>query len=176
MDPSLDSAACDVFFDEWGECVVKDEDIMSVNTDGLLDGIQQNNPAISAVRVNFVIDNTVDDWDWAAAGNGIGSNRYLWFVYLRLDIREVMPHEDVQAFFGGLALNRSIQALSIIVFPTHLVKTIHIHISRKHSRLCFPDFSSTIISSFFNLAVMRILRLMLRYQAVSRMQYLHVHQ
>jgi hypothetical protein len=60
-----------------------------------------------------VIDDTVDDWDWAAAGNGIGSNRYLWFVYLRLDIREVMPHEDVQAFFGGLALNRSIQALSI---------------------------------------------------------------
>jgi hypothetical protein len=31
MDPSLDSAACDVIFDEWGECVVKDEDIMSVN-------------------------------------------------------------------------------------------------------------------------------------------------
>jgi hypothetical protein len=78
-----------------------------METDGVLNGIQQNNPAITAVHLD-VFDEAVDDW--AAAGNCIGSNRYLRFLSLGMN---AMDRVHLEAFFGGLALNRSIQALKI---------------------------------------------------------------
>jgi hypothetical protein len=37
--------------DEWGEYIVKSEDIIRIAGDEVLDGIQQNNPPIKAVEV-----------------------------------------------------------------------------------------------------------------------------
>jgi hypothetical protein len=84
MDPLSSSAACDAIMDEWGKCIIKEEDTMSISTDGVLDGIRQNNPAITAVEVDCV-DYYDANIDWAAAGNGIGSNRYLRFLCVRAD-------------------------------------------------------------------------------------------
>jgi hypothetical protein len=111
MEP-LNSTACDDIIDEWGKFVKEEDIFMCMETNGVLDGIRQNNPAITAVEVD-----SVDYYDanivWAAAGNGIGSNRYLRFLCVRAG--RLTDLEDVQAFFGGLALNRSIQALRIIL-------------------------------------------------------------
>jgi hypothetical protein len=50
----------------------------------------------------------------AAAGQSIGGNKYITLLLLRIDNDWLLNvADDMKAFFEGLALNRSIQALEI---------------------------------------------------------------
>jgi hypothetical protein len=121
MKPSLNTAG-NVIIDEWGKCVVKEEDTMCLDADGVLDSIQQNNPAITAVHIflykeedsllesDYAHEYNVNI-DWAIAGRSIGSNEHITFLKLEIGY---LNQTDAEAFFGGLALNRSIQALKIV--------------------------------------------------------------
>lgn len=52
MEPEQSSnAAGDVITDEWGKYIVKEEGIKYIDRDGVLENIQQNNPAITAVML-----------------------------------------------------------------------------------------------------------------------------
>lgn len=77
MEPSTNTTASAII-DEWGKYIVKDGDILRINKAGVLESIQKNNPAITAVKVKVDDDNDSDDddlievdrieVDWDAAG------------------------------------------------------------------------------------------------------------
>jgi hypothetical protein len=56
---------------------------------------------------------TIGEVDWAAAGKSIGNSGQI--LYLNVAIVEIYDHSNIRAFFGGVALNRSIQALRIVL-------------------------------------------------------------
>ncbi|KAL7507497.1 hypothetical protein ACHAXN_004680 [Cyclotella atomus] len=82
MESSLNTTANSII-NEWGEDIVKPEEIWRMEEDSVLDNIQQNNPAITAVKVN--LDKIVGVIDMAAAGQGVGGNTYITFLQLDLD-------------------------------------------------------------------------------------------
>jgi hypothetical protein len=107
MEPSFNSRR-DVTTDDWGKYIVKWDDIIRIERDGVLENIKHQNPAIKAVDVDW---NTDDLIDWATAGKSIGTSNHI--SYLAVHIREIRDPYDVQAFFRGLAMNKSIIALKI---------------------------------------------------------------
>jgi hypothetical protein len=84
---------------------------ISMNKDGTVEHILQNNPAITDVEVHFAGEDGL--FYWAAAGASIGSSKHI--TSLKLEIHELLDSLDMKAFFGGLALNRSVKCLKICI-------------------------------------------------------------
>jgi hypothetical protein len=86
---------------------------VSLDTDGVLDSIEQNNPAITAVKV-YLRRFDEDEKELANAGKIIGkNNRCLRFLDLQLHVDRTFNPAAVETFLEGLVLNRSIHALKI---------------------------------------------------------------
>ena len=93
--------------DEWGNYIMKRGDEICIERDGVIENIQQNNPAITAVLVT-ADQETIGLVDWAAVGKSIGGSRHITSLDFHLD-ETILNPPDAQAFWGGLALNRSIE-------------------------------------------------------------------
>jgi hypothetical protein len=74
--------------------------------------IQRQNPAIAAVEVDM--DRETDDLiSLATAGQNIGASNHILYLAVCIGVGEIIDPPVAQAFFKGLALNRSIMALKI---------------------------------------------------------------
>lgn len=107
---------------------------MSLHDNGVLDSIEQNNPATTAVNVYLMSDREQQT-----------------FTILDLFSHEIMSSSDVEALVGGLALNQSIRYLKVCLGfdgEGNEKKMITFHISSKYLRLYFPSSNSTTPSRF----------------------------
>jgi hypothetical protein len=67
-------------------------------------------------------------------------------LYLNVAIVEIYDHSNIRAFFGGVALNRSIQALRIVLSVKE--DESKMDVSSKSSALYFLSFNTTKTFSF----------------------------
>jgi hypothetical protein len=84
------STSDNLIINKWGECIMKSEYIIRIDADDVLDNIQQNNPAITAVEV------ADDDGGWLPDGEIIGNSRHLQFLELTFVFREIRTLGDVK--------------------------------------------------------------------------------
>eukprot|EP00956_Cyclotella_meneghiniana_P032182 scaffold87370_cov37-Cyclotella_meneghiniana.AAC.1 len=99
--------------DEWGNYIQRREDVLSINDDGVMEAIQNNNPAITAVRVDvgYDDDEATEISDWGAVGRYLGSSRHV--KHLNLEFWGIIDSLDLKSFCDGLAINTSVESLMI---------------------------------------------------------------
>lgn len=103
---------------EWGEHTIDAEKIICIRNDGVIEAIQNNNPAITSIIVEAFDDDSEDEEegeffrvDWAAAGACLGYSETV--KYLELKVDEYDSSENIQIFCTGMVLNQSIEHLVI---------------------------------------------------------------
>ena len=97
---------------DWGEYDLEKLEV-DMRSEGVLQAIKNNNPAITAVRLTV---NATDYCCWADVGEYIGKSDYVRHLKLLFD-EDFPSQEDVRVFCKGLACNNSIKSLEIAGTP-----------------------------------------------------------
>eukprot|EP00956_Cyclotella_meneghiniana_P033300 scaffold94953_cov58-Cyclotella_meneghiniana.AAC.2 len=97
---------------EWGE-YVGNQDNISIFSPGVIEAIQNNDPAIKSVFVSVNDDEDPDMVDWHAAGQCLGNSKYVTHLSLTIEPNDVWSADDKRDFCRGLNQNRSIEASEI---------------------------------------------------------------
>eukprot|EP00956_Cyclotella_meneghiniana_P021383 scaffold38911_cov36-Cyclotella_meneghiniana.AAC.1 len=97
--------------DEWGDYIQRKEDVIRIKDDGVLEAIQNNNPAITAVSVHVDEEDDDDISDWGAVGRHLGNTTHVKHLYL--EFFEIMNSLDLSSFCDGLAVNTSVESLQM---------------------------------------------------------------
>lgn len=105
--------------DEWGEYTIDAAENICIQSNGVIEAIQNNNPAIASILVEAFEENSEEEdeedeiprFDWAAAGACLGNSETV--KHLELRVNEFDSRQNVRIFCNGLVVNRSIQHLVI---------------------------------------------------------------
>ena len=92
---------------EWGGYIEKFEAADLDNV--VISKLQKNDPTVTAIRTNFA--SWEKDIDWEVAGRAVGASVHL--KHLSLGFYSAATVDMMQAFFTGLAFNRSIESLEL---------------------------------------------------------------